>query len=269
MQEQVYHGRVNSLPSERKALLFSAGGVRLALRLSQLREIVEVAASEGEVVKQGRPLPTAWVSTVLGLPGGPSRYALLTEDAPPVALRVETLHGIVDLGEAEVFQLPVHTLGPQPSPFAGALVVDGEVALELAVGSLGFAPLAPAEDPVEPPPSLGPWPERELRFSRGELVFGVPLSMVVAVREAPGLAHVPLAPPSHRGLLYHGRAIHPVIDVAVHFGRAPALIPAQVLVIDAGGATIGVVADRVLGLTRELDDGTVLRPPWDSLFGSG
>lgn len=269
MQQEVYHGPVNSLPSERKALLFSAGGVRLALRLSQLREIIEVAAGDGDVVKQGEPVATAWVSTVLGLPGGAARYALLTEDTPPAALRVETLHGIVDLAEAEVFQLPVHTLVPQPSPFAGALVVRGEVALELAVGSLGFAPLAPAEDPPEAPPSLGGRPERELRFTRGQLVFGVPVSMVVAVREAPQLAHVPLAPPSHRGLLYHGRAIHPVIDVAVHFHMAPSLIPAQVLVIDAGGATIGVVADRVQGLVRGSDDETVLRPPWDTLFGAG
>jgi chemotaxis signal transduction protein len=269
MRRQVYHGRVSTLPSERKALLFSAGGVRLALRLSQLREIVELPDGHGDLVKQGEPVPTAWVSTVLGLPGGPARYALLTEDVPPTALRVETVDGIVDLGEAEVFQLPLHTQVPQPSPFAGALVVRGEVALELAVGSLGFAPLAPVDDPAEPPPSLGPWPERELRFTRGDLVFGVPLSMVVTVREAPRLAHVPLAPPSHRGLLYHGRALHPVIDVAVHFDRAPALIPAQVLVIDAGGATIGVAADRVLGPVRGSEDEAVLRPPWDALFGPG
>ena len=31
-----------TLPADRKALLFSAGGVRLALRLAHLREIVAV-----------------------------------------------------------------------------------------------------------------------------------------------------------------------------------------------------------------------------------
>jgi hypothetical protein len=260
---------VSSLPSERKALLFSAGGVRLALRLSQLREIRELAPGDGELVARGEPVPTAWVSTVLGLPAGTARFALVTEGTPPAALRVEALHGIVDLGDAEVFQLPAHTLVPPPSPFAGALVVKGEVALELAVASLGFAPLAPAEDPVEPPASLGPWPERELRFQRGDLTFGVPVSLVVAVSDAPPLALVPLAPPSHRGLLYHGRAIHPVIDVGVFFGLAPSLMPPQVLVLDAGGAAIGVVADRVLGLDRGRLDDAVLRPPWDTLFGGG
>lgn len=260
---------MSTLPLERKALLFSAGGVRLALRLAQLREIRELAPGEGEVVTRGEAVPSAWVSSVLGLPAGPARYALITEATPPTALRVEALHGIVDLGEAEVFQLPAHTLVPPPSPFAGALVVKGQVALELAVSALGFAPLAPAEDPGEPPTSLGPWPDRELRFARGPLTFGVPVPLVVAVSGAPSLAMVPLAPPSHRGLLYHGRALHPVIDVGVFYGLAPSLMPPEVLLLDAGGAAIGVVADKVLGLDRGHDGDEVLRPPWDTLFGGG
>jgi chemotaxis signal transduction protein len=260
---------VSSLPSERKALIFSAGGVRLALRLAQLREIRELQPGESEVIARGELVPTAWVSTVLGLPAGAARFALVTEDTPQTALRVEALHGIIDLADAEVFQLPAHTLVPQPSPFAGALVVKGEVALELAVSSLGFAPLAPSEDPADAPPSLGPWPERELRFRRGPLTFGVPVSLVVAVSDAPSLAMVPLAPPSHRGLLYHGRAIHPVIDVGVFFGLAPSLIPPEVLLLDAGGAAIGVVADKVLGLDRGREDDGVERPPWDTLFAGG
>jgi chemotaxis signal transduction protein len=260
---------VSSLPSERKALIFSAGGVRLALRLAQLREIRELQPGEGEVMTRGVPVSTAWVSTVLGLPSGAARYALVTEDTPQTALRVEALHGIIDLADAEVFQLPAHTLVPSPSPYAGALVIKGEVALELAVSSLGFAPLAPAEDPAEPPPSLGPWPERELRFTRGPLTFGVPVSLVVAVSDAPSLAMVPLAPPSHRGLLYHGRALHPVIDVGVFYGLAPSLIPPEVLLLDAGGADIGVVADKVLGLDRGREDDGVERPPWDTLFAGG
>jgi len=257
---------VSSLPSQRKALLFSAGGVRLALRLAQLREIVERAPGGGEVVTRGEPVPTAWVSTVLGLPPGPARFALVTEEAPQTALLVEALHGIVDLADAEAFQLPAHTLVPAPSPFAGALVVKEEVALELAVQSLGYAPLAPAEDPGRPPASLGPGPERELRFRRGRLTFGVPVSLVVAVRDTPALAAVPLAPPSHRGLLYHGRAIHPVIDVGVFFGLLPSLVPREVLLLDAGGAAIGVVADQVMGLDRGHEGDEVLRPAWDTLF---
>ena len=41
------------LPADRKALLFSAGGVRLALRLSHLREIVPAPAEGGEIVARG------------------------------------------------------------------------------------------------------------------------------------------------------------------------------------------------------------------------
>jgi len=260
---------VSPLPSEQKALLFSAGGVRLALRLSQVREIIEVPAGEGEVVARGESLPSAYVSTVLGLPGGAARYALVTEATPRTALRVEALHGIVDLQAAEHFQLPAHTLVPQPSPYAGALVTKGEVALELAVPSLGFAPIEPCVDVAEPPPSLGPWLEKELRFARGGLAFGVPMSMLVQVVESPRLAAVPLAPPSHRGLLVHGRALHAVIDVAVLYGRPPGETADRVLLIDAGGAGVGLVADRLLGVGEGGLDEATLRPPWDAVFAAG
>lgn len=269
MRPEVYHGGVTSLPSERKALLFSAGGIRLALRLSQVREIQEVPDGAGEVVARGEPLPSAYVSTVLGLAGGPARYALVTESTPRSALRVEALHGIIDLAEAEAFQLPAHTLLPQPSPYAGALVTRGAVALELAVSSLGFAPIEPAVDAGQPPRSLGPWTERELRFARGGLVFGVPISILVQVVEAPRLAPVPLTPPSHRGLLVHGRALHAVVDVAVRYGLPPSAQAQRVLLIDAGGAGVGVVADRVLGVGEGDGGEEILRPPWDAIFGAG
>jgi len=260
---------VISLPSERKALIFSAGGVRLALRLSQVREIIEVPAGEGEVVARGEPLPSAYVSTVLGLAGGVARFALVTEATPRTALRVEALHGIIDLVTAEAFQLPAHTLVPQPSPYTGALVTKGEVALELAVSSLGFAPIQPAADAGEPPPSLGPWLEREVRFARGPLIFAVPMSMLVQVVETPRLAPVPLTPPSHRGLLVHDRALHAVVDVAVLYGQPPADGAGRVLLIDAGGAGVGVLADRILGVGDGGQEEATLRPPWDALFAAG
>ncbi len=248
-----------TLPSERKALLFSAGGVRLALRLSHVREILPVDG-EGEVRGRGERLPAAFVAAVLGLPAGAAPYAVVTDAA---ALRVERLHGIVDLAAAEVFQLPARTPLPQPPPFAGAVVVGGEIALELAVPSLGWAPLAPAVDHGEPPPDLAGG-DRELRFARGGRVFGVPLSVLVQILEAPRVAPVPLAPRSHRGLLYHGRALHPVVDVAVLYGDAAGEGARHVLLLDAGGTGVAVVADRVLGVGE--GDGDVRRPPWDALL---
>ncbi len=252
-----------SSPAERKALLFSSGGVRLAMRASHLREIVPVPAGEGEIRWRGEAVPTAFVSTVLGLPASASPYALLTEGTPRAALRVEALHGIVDLTEAEFFQLPARTYLPQPPPFAGAIVVRGEIALELAVSSLGFAPLAPALD-VAGPPEGSPGAERELRFSRGSRVFAVPLALIVQVLEDPRIVPVPLAPPSHRGVLYHGRALHPVLDAGVLYGDAPGAPARMVILLDAGGAGAGVLADRVLGMGE--GDGDVLRPPWDAVF---
>lgn len=257
---------VESLPAERKALLFSAGGVRFALRLSLLREILAVPGDAGGIEVRGESVPVAFVSTVLGLPGGPSPYALLTEGAPRVALRVEALHGIVDLAESEFFQLPARTPLPQPAPFSGAVVDHGQVALELAVGTLGFAPLEPAEEPPEAPAGLGPGADRELRFARAGVEYAVPLSMLVQVLEAPRLAPVPLTPPSHRGLLYHGRTLHAVVDLAALYGGQAPGAGSTVLLVDAGGADVGVVADRVLGVGEGGPD--VIRPPWDALFGA-
>lgn len=256
---------MDSLPAERKALLFSAGGVRLAMRVSHLREVVAVPPDEGEVRARGEPVATAFVSTVLGLPAGPAPYAILTQGTPQAALRVESLHGIVDLAEAEYFQLPARTVLPQPAPFSGAVVTKGEIALELAVASLGFAPIEPAAEHGDVPADVDPTAERELRFSRGGRTFGVPLSVLVQVLESPRIATVPLTPSSHRGLLYHGRALHPVLDVAVLYGDAPAQVR-TVLLLDAGGAGVGVAADRVIGV-GEVGEG-VVRPAWDTVFAA-
>ena len=87
------------------------------------------------------------------------------------------------------------------------------------------------------------------------------------VVEGPRLALVPLTPRSHRGLLYYGRALHPVLDVGVLYGQPPAEVPQRVLLIDAGGSAVGLVADRVLGVGEGEVDPSILRPPWDALFG--
>jgi chemotaxis signal transduction protein len=236
------------------------------MRVSHLREVVAVPPEEGEVQVRGDTVATAYVSTVLGLAAGVAPYAILTQGTPPAALRVEALHGIVDLAEAEYFQLPARTVLPQPPPFSGAVVTKGaEIALELSVASLGFAPIGPAEEHGEAPTDVEPPPERELRFARGGRTFGVPLSLLVQVLEGPRISPVPLTPASHRGLLYHGRALHPVLDVGVLYGDAPAAVR-TVLLLDAGGSGVAVAADRVIGV-GEVGEG-VVRPPWDAVFAA-
>jgi chemotaxis signal transduction protein len=256
----LYHVRVASLPSERKALLFSAGGVRLALRLAHIREIVNAPPGAAEVVTRGESLPSASVAAALRLPVGPAPYALLVDR---IALRAESLHGIVDLALAEVFQLPARTTLPSPPPFVGAVVWKGEIALEIAASAIGPTPLEPAGEGPPPAADAPPPTEREFLFSRAGRIYGVPLSLLVQVLEGPRVAPVPLAPPSHRGLVYHGRAIHPVLDVAVRYGGRSLPDGRSVLLLDAGGSGVGVLADRVLGLSEGTDE--VVRPPWDAL----
>jgi chemotaxis signal transduction protein len=258
---------VTSLAAERKALLFSVGGVRLALRLSQVREILEVGVGGGDVVARGESYPVAFLSTVLGLHGADAPYTLLTETAPRAALRVERVHGIIDLVDAEVFQIPARTRLPQPAPFSGAIVSRGELALELASPAIGWEPLPPAADAGEPPTDAGSTGERELVFVRGGRRYGVPMSNLVRIIEHPRVAPVPLTPPSHLGLLYHGRTLHPVIDLAVLHGDLPLEDAARAVILDAGGAEVALVADRIETVGTAPSGEEVLRPVWDTLLG--
>jgi chemotaxis signal transduction protein len=258
---------VTTLAAERKALLFTVGGVRLALRLSQVREILEVGAGGGDVVARGETYPVAFLSTVLGLHGGDAPYALLTEAPPRAALRVERVHGIIDLIDAEVFQIPARTRLPQPAPFSGAIVARGELSLELAAPAIGWEPLPPAIDAGDPPTDAGTTGERELVFQRGGRSYGVPMSNLVRIIENPKIAPVPLAPASHLGLLYHGRTLHPVVDLAVLHGDLPTVDAARGVILDAGGAEVALAADRIdrVGAAPAGDD--VIRPVWDTLLG--
>ena len=84
------------------------------------------------------------------------------------------------------------------------------------------------------------------------------------MRAAARLSTVPLAPPGHRGLLYNGRALHSVWDVASLLGWPDSGKPEVILLLDAGGTTAGVLVDRVRGLAEGA--GPVRRPQWDALL---
>src|SRR5512146_1469767 len=131
--------------ADQKALLFGAGGVRFALRLSQVREIVPVERDHADVVVRGIPVAAASLSVAFGLTTSRTPLAIVTEGSP-FAFRIETVHGVVELASAEVFQLPAHTSLPQPSPFCGAIVTGGAVALELSLHAVGWSPIEPAID---------------------------------------------------------------------------------------------------------------------------
>jgi hypothetical protein len=252
-----------SAPPGRKALLFSSGGVPLALPLGAVREIVQVHRDAREVDVRGATAAVRSVASALGLPAGPGGYALVLEASGVPALRVDELRGIADLAEAEVFQLPARTVLPQPPPFRGAFLLRGQLYLELSPAGL----LAPPETPRRAP---GPLPEglpaeRELVCERGGRALAVPLSLLVQVIEPPRVFAVPRAAPGHRGLLYHSRALHPVFDAATLLGDPPAGDPRVLLLVDAGGATAGVLVDRVRGVGEAEPGGPIRRPAWDAL----
>ena len=265
----VYHARMSaaSLPAERKAVLFTAGGIRLALRLSQVREIVAVEEDASELVLRGTPIPALPVAVALGLPARRARFAVVTEAVPGCALKVDEVHGIVDLGATEVFQLPTRTQLPQPPPFQGALVESGNIALELAIATLGWAPIEPAIESVGPAPELEFPSGRELLFSRAGRTYAVPIQLLEHVLDAPRLFPVPLAPAAHRGIVYYGRAIHPVFDLAVLYGDPPSEAWSTALLVEAGGNAIAVLADRILHAGEAVRD-PVARPSWDVLFAA-
>jgi len=221
-----------------------------------------MAPGAEEVRIRGQVVPAVPLSLSLGLPAQPGRFAVLTEAEPPVALIVADVHGIADLSSGEVFQLPTRTLLPQPAPFQAAVVLGEEVALELALTAAGWVPLEPAPE-WGPPPAASRAPGRELVFVRGERRFAVPLGLLTRVVERPRVFPVPLTPSVHRGLLYHGRAIHPVFDVAVAYGEAPGPDGAVALLVEAGGTPVAVLADRI---ASDASGEEPIRPAWDALF---
>ena len=219
-----YHGRVSPLPTARKALLFSAGGVRLALAAGAAPRDCRAGARRGRGgdPRASRCRPPASPPCSGCRPARrATRWSPRTRRRRPCGWRRCTASST--WRDAEAFQLPAHT------------VVPPAVALRRgAGGEAGGGPRAGRPVPGVRSPGAGartrasrrrrsgPSAERELRFARGRLTFGVPVSMLVqVVRARRGWRRCRSRPPSHRGLLYHGRALHAVIDVAVYYGWPP------------------------------------------------
>jgi chemotaxis signal transduction protein len=244
-------------PPGRQVLLFAAGGISFALPLMAVREIVKLT-SDPQRPAPGRSIALA---DALGLEGDP-RFALVLDDAAPSELRVDEMRGVGDLAEAEVFRLPERSVARRPSPFAAAVWLGDVLHLELAPAAL----LRSRAVAWRPPPEQHDLPpaERELVAERGGRGLAVPLSLIVQVIERARLSPVPLAPRGHRGLLYRGRALHSVWDVASLLGWPDSGKPEVILLLDAGGTTAGVLVDRVRGLGEGA--GPVRRPPWDTLL---
>jgi chemotaxis signal transduction protein len=257
----VYHAHVITPPG-RQVLRFRAGDVAFALPLATVREIVPAGAGSERASLEG----ATGLAERLGLRGDP-RFALLFEGPGLPPLLVDRMDGVADLADAEAFRLPERTVAAEPSPFSSALRFGGVLHLELAPAALlTMRPLPPRALPSVPddPPA-----EREILAERAGQTLAVPLPLVVHVIDPVRLSPVPLAPEGLRGLLHHGRAIHPAWDAAHLLGGTPSGDPHVLLLLDAGGTTAGVLVDRVLGLSEGTGVGPVRRPPWDALLAPG
>jgi len=255
-------------PSGRKALLFTAGGAKLALPLGAVREIAPVERSGEETRVHGAPMELFSVAGALGLPEGAGRYALVLEPPGSSALLADELRGIADLGEAEVFSLPARTVLPVPPPFGAAFLLRGELYLEVSPAGLLALPVPglPGASPEREAPPDGPPTERELLCERAGISLAVPLSLLVQVIEPARVFPVPLTAAVHRGVLYHGRALHPVFDAAALLGTPDQGSPRVLLLLDAGGGSAGILVDRVRGVGEGEGRAPVRRPAWDALL---
>ena len=249
-------------PPGRQVLRFQAGGVPFAVPLSTVREILKI----GPDPARGLPEGAVALAERLDLIGDP-RFALLHEEAGVPPLLVDRMDGVADLADAEAFRLPEGTVAARPSPFSSALRFAGVLHLELAPAALPTMRREPPR-PIPATPDLEP-ADRELFAMRAGQALAVPLSLVVQVIDPVQLFRVPLSPDGHRGLLHHGRAIHPAWDAAAVLGLQGTGDPRVLLLLDAGGTTAGVLVDRVLGLSEGTGTGLVRRPPWDVLLAPG
>jgi len=260
----VYHGAM-ATPSGRKALLFTAGGVPLALPLAAVREIARAEASAQGIRVRGAPVPALPLGEALGRPPGSKKFVLLLEGTARPALLADELRGIADLADAEVMSLPARTALPSPAPFGAAFLLRDELYLELSLPGLAAAPAAP-EWPHPGAVPEAPRTERELLCERAGRALAVPLSLLVQVIEPARIFPVPLTPPGHRGVLYHGRALHPIFDAAALLGEPQQGDPRVLLLLDAGGSTAGILVDRVRGVGEGEGKSPVRRPAWDALL---
>jgi chemotaxis signal transduction protein len=241
-------------------LRFEAGGVPFALPLAAVREIVPAGAL------QGAPAGAVALAERLGLRGTPAFALHLVGEGLPVLL-VDRMLGVGDLADAEAFRLPEGAVAARPSPFTSALRF-GEV-LHLELSPRALPEVRPAPIRARPAAADVPAKGRELVAERGALRLAFPLALVVQVVDRVRLSPVPLAPPGLRGLLYLGRALHPVWDAAAFLGPTLPGDPTTAVVLDAGGTTAGLLVDRVVGISDGEEGPAVRRPPWDVFLAPG
>lgn len=100
-----------------------------------------------------------------------------------------------------------------------------------------------------------------IHFHIGEHAFALPLEALQEIIRVPPIAHVPLSPPSLKGLANYRGVVLPVIDLHHLFSmvHTPDNLASRVLVFDLD-KPVGVIVDRVSGIfvadSRQIDNNT-------------
>lgn len=218
-------------------VLLAAGGVHLAVPAERVRR---VRADVGE----GLPLADA-----LGLPPVPPA-ATVDLEAPPGALLVDRVLGVVDTSRSVPARLPAASRGPG-AVFDRALLLDGELYLELDPARLLAAPegaggAGPRSDRTPSPGPLGTglpaMPAQALVFPVGDRSFAAPFGVVLGVLEAPRLFPVPRAPACHRGVTLHAGALVSVLDLPAALGEPDGPQGRFAVLVEADAGPVGLVA---------------------------
>lgn len=109
-----------------------------------------------------------------------------------------------------------------------------------------------------------------LTFRLGEELYGIEVSQVQEIVEAPSFDYIPLVPPGYLGAInFHG-VILPVLDLAAHLGfadcgRDPRVIvlPAATCVLGLGVTTVGRIypleRDQMLPYRQERSEEVFIR----------
>lgn len=97
---------------------------------------------------------------------------------------------------------------------------------------------APAEDAV-----------RVLVFDVEDETYGLDVGCVQSVRPLPSITRVPNAPAFYRGLVNVRGAVVTVLDLRAFFGLTPAQRASELVVVQFGALTLGVLARAVHDVT--------------------
>jgi purine-binding chemotaxis protein CheW len=179
-------------------------------------------ALAGLVALDGRAVP------VLTLDGADPGPFVLKFAGEPAALAVDAIEGFAEAPDAE----PLDLAALRAQALADA------------------SPRANAAPAAKPAPATGGEERALLEFALGGQRFALPLAQARAVIALPDLTPVPGADAIVRGLAPFGEGVLPVVELADLVGVAPSGPRARAIVVEIGGAPVGLAVEAPVAIRR-------------------